>query len=152
NVRRLGVVLPERFRELARRHPRVGDVRGKGLLASLELVRDRKSHAALVPANTDSSLPRRIRRRAWGGGVQVMACGSLILMAPTLIVQPELRAVPAARLLVYRDTLAGAARESLRQRFHARGLGDDRLDLRPGSAHAYLEVYRDIDVSLDVFP
>ena len=40
NSRRLGVVLLERLRELARRHPRVGDVRGKGLLACLELVRD----------------------------------------------------------------------------------------------------------------
>jgi 4-aminobutyrate aminotransferase-like enzyme len=56
NVRWLGVVLPERPRELARRQPRVGDLRGKGLLASLELVGDRKSQAALVPANTDSSL------------------------------------------------------------------------------------------------
>jgi adenosylmethionine-8-amino-7-oxononanoate aminotransferase len=64
-------------------------VRGKGLLASLELVRDRKSHAALVPANTVSSLPLQIRQRAWDEGIQVMAGGSLILMAPPLIVQPE---------------------------------------------------------------
>jgi 4-aminobutyrate aminotransferase-like enzyme len=40
NVRRLGVVLRERPREPARRHPRAGDVRGKDLLASLELVRE----------------------------------------------------------------------------------------------------------------
>src|SRR5215470_4451225 len=38
NARRLGAVLLERLHELARRHPRVGDVRGKGLLACLELV------------------------------------------------------------------------------------------------------------------
>src|SRR3954452_12694342 len=54
NARRLGGVLLERLHDLARRHPRVGDVRGKGLLACLELVRDRASQAPLVPPNTDS--------------------------------------------------------------------------------------------------
>jgi taurine---2-oxoglutarate transaminase len=89
HARRLGVVLLERLHELARRHPRVGDVRGKGLLACLELVRDRTAPAPLVPANTDSPLPLQIRRRAWDEGIHVMARGSLILMAPPLIVQPE---------------------------------------------------------------
>src|SRR5215468_2020707 len=89
NARRLGVLLLERLGELARRHPRVGDVRGKGLPACLELVRDRTSHAPLVPANTDSLLPLQIRRRAWDEGIHVMARGNLILMAPPLIVQAE---------------------------------------------------------------
>jgi taurine--2-oxoglutarate transaminase len=89
NSRRLGGVLLERLHELARRHPCVGDVRGKGLLACLELVRDRTSHAPLVPANTDSLLPLQIRRRAWDEGLHVMVRGSLILVAPPLIVQPE---------------------------------------------------------------
>src|SRR5262245_2238719 len=89
NARRLGVVLLQRLHELARRHPRVGDVRGMGLLACLELVRDRTSRAPLVPANTDSSLPLQIRRRAWDEGIHVMARGSLILVAPPLIVQLE---------------------------------------------------------------
>jgi 4-aminobutyrate aminotransferase-like enzyme len=83
------VVLLQRLHELARRHPRVGDVRGKGLLACLELVRDRTTQAPLVPANTDSPLPLQIRRRAWDEGLHVMARGSLILLAPPLIVQPE---------------------------------------------------------------
>src|SRR5262245_24826920 len=89
NSQRLGEVLLAGLCELARRHPRVGDVRGKGLLACLELVRDRTSHAPLVPANTDSPLPLQIRRRAWDEGIHVMARGSLILVAPPLIVQPE---------------------------------------------------------------
>jgi taurine--2-oxoglutarate transaminase len=89
NARRQGALLLERLRELARRHPRVGDVRGKGLLACLELVRDRTSQAPLVPANTDSPLPVQIRRRAWDEGLHVMVRGSLILIAPPLIVQPE---------------------------------------------------------------
>ena len=74
--------LPSSTAPPARRHPRVGDVRGKGLLACLELVRDRTSHAPLVPANADSPLPLQVRRRAWDEGLHVMARGSLILVAP----------------------------------------------------------------------
>src|SRR5579884_3863970 len=39
HAHQMGQLLFERLHELARRHPRVGDVRGKGLLACLELVR-----------------------------------------------------------------------------------------------------------------
>jgi taurine--2-oxoglutarate transaminase len=89
HARRMGERLFEALGELARRHARVGDVRGKGLLACLELVRDRTSHAPLVPPNTDSLLPGQIRRRAWDEGIHLLARGSLIVLAPPLIVQPE---------------------------------------------------------------
>jgi taurine--2-oxoglutarate transaminase len=95
---RMGAVLFERLRELARRHRRVGDVRGKGLLACLELVADRTTHAPLVPPNTDSPLPMQIRRRAWDEGIHLLARGSLILLAPPLIVQPEHIDEAAAKL------------------------------------------------------
>src|SRR5207247_7079567 len=89
HARRMGEVLFERLRELARRHPRVGDVRGKGLLACLELLADPATAAPLVPPNTDSLLPLQIRRKAWDEGLHVLTRGSLILMAPPLIVRPE---------------------------------------------------------------
>jgi taurine--2-oxoglutarate transaminase len=89
HARKMGELLFERLREIARRHPCVGDVRGKGLLACLELVKDRTSQAPLVPPNTDSLLPLQIRRRAWEEGIHLLARGSLILLAPPLIVQPE---------------------------------------------------------------
>src|SRR5262249_10572091 len=57
HARRMGELLFARLRELAARHPCVGDMRGKGLLACLELVQDRATHAPLVPPNTDSLLP-----------------------------------------------------------------------------------------------
>jgi taurine--2-oxoglutarate transaminase len=85
----MGKLLFEKLHELARRHPRVGDVRGKGLLACLELVRDRTSQAPLVPPNTDSLLPGAIRRKAWSEGIHLLARGSLILLSPPLIVQRE---------------------------------------------------------------
>src|SRR5262249_52642066 len=84
HARRMGEVLFGRLRELAGRHRRVGDVRGKGLLACLELVRDCTSHAPLVPPNTDSLLPWQVRRRAWDEGLHLLARGSLILLAPPL--------------------------------------------------------------------
>ncbi|HYT93667.1 MAG TPA: aminotransferase class III-fold pyridoxal phosphate-dependent enzyme [Gemmataceae bacterium] len=85
----MGEVLFARLRDLAARHVRVGDVRGKGLLACLELVRDCRSGAPLVPPNTDSPLPMAIRRRAWDEGLHLLARGSLLVLAPPLIVTPE---------------------------------------------------------------
>jgi taurine--2-oxoglutarate transaminase len=64
-------------------------VRGKGLLACLELVCDRETRRPLVPANTDSPLPIQIRRRAWAEGLHLLARGSLLLLAPPLIADPE---------------------------------------------------------------
>jgi taurine--2-oxoglutarate transaminase len=89
HARRMGELLFERLRSLAEKHPCVGDVRGKGLLACLELVRDPQTRAPLVPPNADSPLPLRLRRRAWDEGLHLLARGSLLLLAPPLIVQPE---------------------------------------------------------------
>jgi taurine--2-oxoglutarate transaminase len=98
HARRMGDLLLARLRELAGRHPCVGDVRGKGLLACLELVRDRARKEPLVPPNTDSPLPLLIRRRAWEEGLHLLARGSLLLLAPPLILQPEHVDEAAARL------------------------------------------------------
>ena len=89
HVRRMGELLFTRLRELVDRHVCVGDVRGKGLLACLELVRDRATKAPLVPPNTDSPLPLAIRRRAWDEGLHLLARASLLLLAPPLILTPD---------------------------------------------------------------
>jgi predicted O-linked N-acetylglucosamine transferase (SPINDLY family) len=63
------------------------------------------------------------------------------------------QAVPGSRLLVHRDTLRGRSALALRQRLAARGLGEDRIELRceaPGGNH--LRVYGDIDILLDAWP
>src|SRR5262245_4826082 len=86
--RKMGELLFAKLRDLARRHSMVGDVRGKGLLACLELVQDRSKKPPLVPANTDSLLPLQIRRQCWEEGIHVLARGSLIILSPPLILQP----------------------------------------------------------------
>jgi taurine--2-oxoglutarate transaminase len=89
HARKMGELLFTRLRDLAGKHPMVGDVRGKGLLACLELVQDRARKTPLVPANTDSLLPLQIRRKCWDEGIHVLARGSLIVLSPPLILQPE---------------------------------------------------------------
>jgi predicted O-linked N-acetylglucosamine transferase (SPINDLY family) len=64
-----------------------------------------------------------------------------------------LKNLPAARLLIFRDSLTGRAQQRLVQEFAERGIGGERLDLRHSpSTDRYLEVYNEIDVSLDTFP
>jgi taurine--2-oxoglutarate transaminase len=109
HARRMGEMLLLKLRELAKRHPLIGDVRGKGLLACLELVRDRTNKTPLVPPNTDSLLPLQIRRRAWEEGIHLMARGGLILLAPPLIVQPEHIDEAAAKLDLILEWLGSAA-------------------------------------------
>ncbi|GBD37322.1 Taurine--pyruvate aminotransferase [bacterium HR36] len=88
HARTMGEILARHLRELARRHPCVGDVRSKGLLACLELVSDQQRKTPLVPPNTDSLLPLQIRRRAWQEGLHLFVRNHLILLAPPLIIEP----------------------------------------------------------------
>jgi len=49
NSKRLGFHLLERLEEIKARHPSVGDARGKGLFAAIELVKDKATREPLVP-------------------------------------------------------------------------------------------------------
>ena len=65
-----------------------------------------------------------------------------------------LKAVPAAKLLFARHTMAGEARDRLVRMFAARGVAGDRLRFRQLAAGTgeYWTVYGDVDISLDPFP
>lgn len=65
-----------------------------------------------------------------------------------------LEAVPNSRLLVFRDTLTGAAREHLRGRFADRNIPAERLDIRNAlkAGRDHRAVYGEIDISLDSIP
>ncbi len=79
-----GGYLTARLRELAGRHPIVGDVRGLGLMVGMELVRDRSTKE---PARDEQ---RIILRRAFERGLVLLPAGeSVIRFCPPLIVSEE---------------------------------------------------------------
>ncbi|MBW9065953.1 aspartate aminotransferase family protein [Rhizobium herbae] len=81
NGRRAGARLMEGLQGLAD-HPLVGDVRGRGMLAAIELVTD-KTKKTPLPAVADPS--RRIFDRAWDNGLIIRAFGNGVLgYAPPL--------------------------------------------------------------------
>ncbi|RWL14167.1 MAG: aspartate aminotransferase family protein [Mesorhizobium sp.] len=81
NGRKAGKRLMEGLRSLAD-HPLVGDIRGRGMLAAIELVTDKERKTPL-PAAADPG--RRIFERAWANGLVIRAFNSGILgFAPPL--------------------------------------------------------------------
>lgn len=81
NGRRAGARLMQGLEGL-RDHPLVGDVRGRGMLAALELVTDK---ARKTPLPKECDPPRRIFDRAWSNGLVVRAFPQGVLgFAPPL--------------------------------------------------------------------
>ena len=81
NGRKMGARLMEGLKSLGD-HPLVGDVRGRGMLAAIELVVDKQRKTPL-PSSADPS--RRIFDRAWANGLVIRAFGSGVIgYAPPL--------------------------------------------------------------------
>jgi 4-aminobutyrate aminotransferase len=81
NAARVGKHLKERLSELARRHQRIGDVRGLGLMLAFDLVRERESR------EPDAELREKVLYRAFERGLILLGCGaSAVRLAPPLIV------------------------------------------------------------------
>ena len=67
-------------------HPIVGEVRGRGMLAAVELVRDKHSRERLAP---ESEAAVFCRDTANQRGLMVRQTGDAMIMAPPLISEPE---------------------------------------------------------------
>jgi 4-aminobutyrate aminotransferase len=81
NAAEVGAYFIDRLRELQRRHPEIGDVRGRGLFIGMELVEDRASKA---PAKELCDL---VIRRAFHNGLILLSCGaSTVRFMPPLMV------------------------------------------------------------------
>ena len=83
NARIRGGELMTGLQRLHQKHAIIGEVRGKGLMACIELVSDRKSKAPIEPAKT-----AKIQEAILGSGVMVRVSESSIGLAPPLIVEP----------------------------------------------------------------
>jgi putrescine---pyruvate transaminase len=81
NARRVGAYLLERLRGLER-HAIVGDVRGVGLLARVELVRDRATRQPFAPSG---AVGGRVQRRMQELGVVIRNVGDVLTFSPALI-------------------------------------------------------------------
>ena len=87
-----GARLISRLQELARRHPCVGDVRGVGLLACLELVRDQQTREPLSPQRTESPLSPamlEVRKAILGRRAWPLVRWNLLIFAPPLNIREE---------------------------------------------------------------
>jgi 4-aminobutyrate aminotransferase-like enzyme len=82
----LGEFLLGRMAELKERHPLVGDVRGKGCLLGIELVKDRETKE---PAEEEGRL---VYQRAFAKGLAWIPAGNVLRMSPPLIMQQEVAA------------------------------------------------------------
>jgi taurine--2-oxoglutarate transaminase len=93
---RMGEFLMRELEALKAKHPCVGDVRGLGLLCTVELVRDRGTRASLVPLPDSeiggSAWSKRILGELKARGVHTsMRWGNLFISPPLIITEAELR-------------------------------------------------------------
>ena len=84
NAARVGEFMLERLRGWKQSHPSVGDVRGRGLMIGIELVKDK---ATREPA---AALRNRVETLAFERGLMMLGCGETSLrLSPPLIVSEE---------------------------------------------------------------
>ncbi len=84
NAGRVGALMLQRLDGWKKTHPLVGDVRGRGLMIGIELVKDK---ATREPA---AALRNRVETLAFERGLMVLGCGeSSIRLCPPLIVSEQ---------------------------------------------------------------
>lgn len=86
NAARMGELLQDGLRHLARKYPIIGDVRGRGLMVGVELVRDR---ATREPAGREAA---RLAYRCFELGLLVIYCGlygNVIELTPPLTITAQ---------------------------------------------------------------
>jgi 4-aminobutyrate--pyruvate transaminase len=98
----MGAYLHERLDELAER-PYVGQIRGLGLLAAVELVADKASRRPFEPSQ---KVGDRVRDAARGHGLLCRAIGDSIALAPPLVItRAEVDLIMSALDRALRDVL-----------------------------------------------
>ncbi|MBM3705265.1 MAG: aspartate aminotransferase family protein [Actinobacteria bacterium] len=84
NVNRVGKYLINRLEKLKENHPIVGDVRGKGLLLAIDLVRGRGTNEAFNEAG------KAVYEKAFSRGLAWIPAGNILRLAPPLTMTEEL--------------------------------------------------------------
>jgi putrescine---pyruvate transaminase len=86
HVAKVGVRMQERLRKLEPKHSFVGDVRGHGLMLSVEMVQDKASKTTLAKT---SDIAPRIARAAYERGLMVRISGPNLILSPPLIISSD---------------------------------------------------------------
>jgi len=103
NAASVGEFMLERLRGWVKSHPLVGDVRGRGLMIGIEIVKDKATREPAV------ELRNRIETLAFERGLVMLGCGETSLrLTPPLIVSKE-EAIVALDIL--EDALTTAEKE-----------------------------------------
>ena len=103
NARRVGAVMLTRLRAMQERYRCIGDVRGRGLLLGLDLVRDRTSKERLPKDVTQALFQECVRR-----GLIAMCYGPVVRICPPLVISEE---TALEGLAILDDALAMVTRE-----------------------------------------
>jgi 4-aminobutyrate aminotransferase-like enzyme len=80
----LGDIMLRRMKTMQSRHPIIGDVRGKGCLLGIELVKDRATREPFEEAG------KRVYQRAFRKGLAWIPAGHMLRMSPPIIMQDDL--------------------------------------------------------------
>jgi 4-aminobutyrate aminotransferase len=84
NAERVGGMMMERLQGWVKTHPLVGEVRGRGLMIGIELVKDKQTRE---PA---TALRNRVETLAFERGLMILGCGETSLrLCPPLILKEE---------------------------------------------------------------
>jgi 4-aminobutyrate aminotransferase / (S)-3-amino-2-methylpropionate transaminase / 5-aminovalerate transaminase len=103
NARRVGAVMLTRLRDMQERYRCIGDVRGRGLLLGLDLVRDRTTKERLPKDVTQALFQECVRR-----GLIAMCYGPVVRICPPLIISEE---TALEGLAILDDALGAVTRE-----------------------------------------
>lgn len=85
-ARRIGEIMLPRLRDLAGKHPAIGDVRGRGAMIAIELVREGTKEP-------DPELTARVAKRCHGRGLLVLTTGTygnVLRFLPPLVIPEDL--------------------------------------------------------------
>jgi 4-aminobutyrate aminotransferase len=100
NAARVGMVALERLDQLKARTPAIGDVRGRGLLLGIELVRDRASN------EPDNAMAEAVLYAALDRGLSFKTTmGNVLTLTPPLT-------ITEAQMLAALDIVAGAIEDA----------------------------------------
>lgn len=84
NATKQGNYILQRLKDMSSRHELIGDVRGRGLMIGVELVKDRKNKTPAVTETKDVIL------NAFKRGVALRSSGSTVMLTPPLTISREL--------------------------------------------------------------